>query len=210
MTALPRLFVAALVPVGLLAGCAKGRPKPIPWSSTSFTVTNVDALGPYDEAVLENKDLTLRFYVPRGGPCAQVIRREARVEYVVLGPLGEIRGNEETCDPVGIGSLRWLRDSRPRPPTKQISPRGQATFHVVYENKEVALVRGRFPLVGLVGWTGGEDTVAVLPKTPECARPIESGVASIEYKSSGPDVLYLLGPNGRCPIAGLARPALGE
>ena len=70
----------------------------------------------------------------------------------------------------------------------------------------MALARGRFPLVGYVGWTGGDDTVAVIPVTEECQEVIDREVSSIEYRSSGPTPLTLLTSNGRCALLGLAHP----
>ena len=109
------------------------------------------------------------------------------------------------CDSAGIGSLAEWRDRRARlsgPP----QPRAQASFRRTIADSDVIFVRGRFPLAGLVGWTSLADTVAVLPNTPSCRKRADEGVASLEFRQSGPDPLILVGSEEPCPLVGLLRP----
>ena len=61
-------------------------------------------------------------------------------------------------------------------------------------------------LAGLLGWAGGEDTLALVPRSDVCAPVLERGVASMEYRASGRLVLTLVGNAGQCPLHGFARP----
>ena len=42
----------------------------------------------------------------------------------------------------------------------------------------------------------------MLPVDPQCGRSIENGVASMEFRASGPRPLTLVGPRGLCVITG--------
>ena len=68
------------------------------------------------------------------------------------------------------------------------------------------MLRGMFPLSGYVGFGGGEDLIAVVHDTEECKAPIESGVASIEYRGKGKRALSIVGKSGLCEIRGLIQP----
>jgi hypothetical protein len=71
------------------------------------------------------------------------------------------------------------------------------------------LVRGRFRLAGLVGIPAGYDLVAMLPNDAACARPIESGVATMEFLAAGPVPYRLIGERQPCPVLGFASPLGG-
>jgi hypothetical protein len=85
-------------------------------------------------------------------------------------------------------------------------PRAQASFRTLYEDGDLVLLRGRFPLAFHVGWAGGDDSVAVVDNVARCRGPIESGVASMEYRPSGRNTLALVGSGGLCRIEGLILP----
>ena len=91
-------------------------------------------------------------------------------------------------------------------PEAPLNPTGTARFQPVYQDEEVALVRGRFPLTGLVNWAGGFDTIAVLPQTEACRRLIERGEATIEFRASGRMPLRMVSSGESCPIDGLVQP----
>ena len=77
---------------------------------------------------------------------------------------------------------------------------------MVFADESAVLLRGRFPLTSAVGWSGGYDTIAVVPNTAACEVPIERGVASIEFRPSGRDALTLVSKRGPCRIEGLIQP----
>jgi hypothetical protein len=110
--------------------------------------------------------------------------------------------------PVGIGSLAAWRDSRPRPQVGPL-PAKQADYRVEYQDRDLAMLRGRFPLLGLIAWPGMGDTLVVIPQTPACKPLLQQGVATIEYRVAGPDPYVLLVGGERCPIQGLIQP-VGE
>ncbi len=154
---------------------------------------------------------SLRFFFPDNDVCRKILRRDAAVIYVKRGPLGEVKNDAgERCEPVGIASLRAWRDRSSRPRTQTPVPRSHATFEVVHRDGELAYARGRFILASLVGWTNVDDTIAILPDTEGCQKPIESGFGSMEFRYSG-KVPYRLVAGGKdCPIVGFVRPAAAE
>lgn len=201
---------AALVAVATatfaLAACST-----IPGASEKYTVEAVIQRGPYLDAVLSRRDGNVRFFFPADAQdCRALIRSESAVDYVSLGSLGLVKGGDGLrCEPVGVGSLDWWRRRRGRPTAPPL-PRGTARYQLSYRDAEVAMVRGRFPLTGLVNWAGGQDTIAVLPETEICRRLYEQGEATIEYRASGPEPLRLLSGDSGCPIIGLIQPIAGS
>ena len=141
-------------------------------------------------------------------PCRNLLRVEAVVDYVSLGPLGQFQSGGVACDPTGIGSLAAWRDQRPRPEVGPL-PARQANYRLEYQDKDLAMLRGRFPLLGLIGWPGMGDTLVLLPQTQPCQALIQRSVATIEYRVAGPDPYVLLDDDERCPILGLLQP-IGE
>ena len=125
-----------------------------------------------------------------------------------LGPLGQFQADGVDCVPVGIGSLAAWRDERPRPQVGPL-PSKQANYRLEYQDKDVAMLRGMFPLLGLIAWPGLGDTIVVVPQTPPCQALMPQGVATIEYRVAGPDPYVLLDNEKRCALAGLIQP-IGE
>ncbi len=200
-----QLALAALA----LAACQPNKPLPLPGHKTGYVVEGNARRAGFLEVLIRNPDDEFRLFFAPVDECAARLVPETSVKYAESGPLGQIVLGEERCDPVGISPLAVLRDRHPRPYINRGAARRQATFREIYRDEEVGLARGRFPLVNLIGWSGGIDTIAVLPLTPNCLRPLDQGVASIEFRDAGPYPLFLIGPSGRCPILGLIRP-LGE
>ncbi len=193
---------AALCSLGA-TGCAS-----FPGSSSPWTVASVVQRGPYLDVNFSVDGSTRRFFTPTDEACRGMLHVEAIVDYVNLGPLGEFQAGAATCIPAGIGSLAAWRDERPRPQVGPL-PSKQANFKLEYQDKEVAMLRGFFPLLGLIAWPGMGDTLVVLPQEPACQALIPAGVATIEYRVAGPDPYVLLDNDKRCALAGLIQP-IGE
>ena len=88
-------------------------------------------------------------------------------------------------------------------------PARQADYRLEYQDKDLAMLRGRFPLLGLIGWPGMGDTIVLVPQTAACQPLLQKGVATIEYRVAGPDPYVLLAGDKRCPLLGLIQP-IGE
>jgi hypothetical protein len=200
--------------VALMLGCGgKGpaleQPSRFPGASTTYQVTSVFARGPYLDAVIEREGSNLRLFFPASDACRRVVRVEAVVEYKATSVPGKVKNAQEECDSVGIGSLRFWRDRRPRQ-SKQVIPRGRAEFRRVYQDSELTLVRGRFPYANQVGWAGGWDTLAALPRNAACDALVARGSASLEFRHAGPEPYRLVTGEGRCTIEAFLRPLPGD
>jgi hypothetical protein len=182
------------------AGC-----NTIPGMSTAWTVQSVAQRGPYLDATLVRGGEQRRYFLPASEACGGMLRPEASLELVSLGPMGQLQAGEAVCDPLGIGSLREWRESRARPTVGPI-PSRQATFRLDYEDAELVMLRGRFPLVGLIGFPGLGDTLVAIPQTDACRPLRQATVASIEYRVAGPDPYVLIAGELRCPVHGLIQP----
>ena len=192
-----RIALAMLV----LSACAGG----VPGSARESRVAYVTQRGAYLDAVLEGPDSTLRFFFPADETCREMLRKETWVEYVNLGTLGEVRRAELTCTPVGIASLEAWRSRRGRRLEGPL-PRSPVSFRVVYQDEEYVLARGRFPLASRIGWSGGDDSLALIPRIAACVPVIARGTGSMEFRVAGRDPFILVSAEGRCPIEGFVRP----
>jgi hypothetical protein len=177
-------------------------------SRIPMTVARVVPRGPYLQVWLRAPGLDLVSYAPADERCREVLAEELQVEYRSGGTGGATERAGLHCDAAGIGSLDEWRKRRPRPRTTSPVPSAPARFELIYEDEQIALVRGRFPLAGLLGWVGGDDSVAVIPNTPICQAPLRSGMATLQYFPAGRNVLALAAPAGLCPIEGLLVPPL--
>ena len=86
-------------------------------------------------------------------------------------------------------------------------PARQADYQVIYQDGDLAMLRGRFPLLGLIGWPGMGDTIVLLPQTESCRPLVERGTATIEYRVAGPAPYVLLDGDRRCAVLGLIQPS---
>lgn len=178
----------------------------LPGSAISMTVARVVPRGPYLEVWLRAPGLDLVSWAPADASCREILDEEQEVQYRSGGTGGSVERQGRRCDLSGIGSLEEWRKRRPQPRTKSPVPSAAASFEKIYEDAEIALVRGRFPLARLLGWVGGEDTVAAIPNTPICQRPLRSGGGTLQYFPGGRNVLALSSEGGLCPIEGLLVP----
>ena len=209
MRILPILVCTASLAVA--AGCS---PRRTAWElgaggfMTDMVVASAEQRGPYLDVVLSGHGLTLRTFTAASETCSALLVPESTVDYVERG-WGRFRRDELECDAIGIGDPLISRARTGRPRTNATIPREQATFSVLYEDEDVVLLRGRFPLARMIGWAGGVDSVAVLRNVPHCRRD-GSGVASMEFRGSGRNTLALVGPSGLCRIEGLIQPVPGS
>jgi hypothetical protein len=171
-----------------------------------MSVERVVPRGPYLEVRLRAPGLELVSWAPADEVCREVLDEEQEVLFRSGGTGGTAEREGRRCDFVGIGSLDEWRKRRPRPRTRSPVPSAPARFELIYEDAEIALARGRFPLASLLGWAGGGDSVAVIPNTPICQRPLRSGNAALQYFPGGRHVLALASERGLCPIQGLLVP----
>jgi hypothetical protein len=192
------ISLAALV----LGACTSASPLR---GSNVYEVSAVSQRGPYLDAVISKPDEVLRFYFENDETCRETVVLNARVEYLAVGRLGRVGRGGETCEAIGVASLQAWLSRRPRPRTRQ-KPRAQAAYRLRYEDSEVLLARGDFPLAGLIGWTGASDTVAVMPRSEVCLTAVERGVASMEYSTLAAQPFWLVVSNERCPITGFVQP----
>ena len=142
--------------------------------------------------------------------CREVFTPGGGVQYRSAGAFGVFVRGEQRCDATGLGSLHEWRDRRPRSSDRRPIVSGRATFERVYSDEEVTLLRGRFPLLGRIGFLQTGDDIVVVPNEPDCERAIREGQATLEYYQAGSHVFAFGGPKGRCPILGLVRPPATE
>lgn len=162
--------------------------------------------GRFLDAGVDTRRSKLRFFFPVNATCRAVVEGSGEASYSNHGPYGRLHRGDQSCDPVGLLSLRAWRDRRPRQTTRGGSPipRDAARYEIVYADEDLFLARGRFQLAGLVGWAGGYDTIAVFPNAPECEGILVRGEATMEYRDAGPEPLVLVDGRNRCPFLGFA------
>jgi len=175
-----------------------------------MTVVGVRERGPYLDVVVRDAKRTIRRLVRPTEACRFVLIPEINVGFQNRGIAGRFERADVRCDAVGFGDPLMSRSRRGRGNTGEVIPRDQATFRVLYEDADVILLHGRFPLASLVGFAGGDDCVAVVRNHPPCRRAIEGGVASLEFRPRGPNTLALIGGRKLCRIDALALPPIPE
>ncbi len=179
----------------------------VPGLRTEATVTDVVLRDVYLDVLLDSPFWSLRYFFPASEICRRILAPQASVTYVSLGPWGEIQdARKERCVPAGIGSLQTWRNRKPRPRSSSPIPRRPANFRIVHRDEDYAFARGFFPLAGAIGWTGGVDTIGVIPNTEPCRPLIEGGTASMEFRPVGPEPFRLVSAAGTCPLAGFIQP----
>lgn len=173
----------------------------------SAQVQSAELHGPILDVVLTG-EMSRRYFLSPTPDCRAVATPGATIRVSPSGPWGRLHLDDRTCIPSGIGSLRYWRNSRPKPDLGPL-PRSRVDFRVVFSDEKYALARGRFLLAAAVGWTRADDTVAVIPVSPECHPPLERGVASMQYHERGTYPFTLISDAGVCPILGFIRPGEG-
>ena len=181
----------------------------LPLVTTLFTVESLTPRAEILDAWLVREGLRLRFFTDDTPSCRDVLQAAREVRYSEWKLFGVLTAGEARCETRGIGTLDEWKRRQPRraASAETLAPRAQATFEVIHRDADVVLARGRFPLASAVGWTGGIDTIAVLPIDPHCESALEGGVASMESHAKGDAPLVLLGSDGLCTIEGLIRPS---
>ena len=179
----------------------------IPGTYTRATLSELRERADYLDAVVETAGYRFRFFFPRSEECRETLVEGSALQYAHLGSLGRVRRGDSHCDPIGILSLAQWRDRGPRQIRRPV-PRAQAKFEVFYRDEDLALARGRFPLAGEIRWTGGLDTVGVIPIDPDCESILSAGVASMQFRVAGKDPFVLVGEERFCTMLGFARPVL--
>ncbi|MDJ0790163.1 MAG: hypothetical protein QNK05_25495 [Myxococcota bacterium] len=177
-----------------------------PGAAPGASVLGVRERGPYLDVVVQDGDETQRRFVPVSPDCRFVLTAEARVAFHSSGLAGRFERSGVLCTAVGIGDPLMSRSNRGRGGMGELIPRGQANFRELYRDDDVILLRGRFPLVERVGFTGGDDCVAVVRNEPACRDAAEEGVASIEFRARGKNTLALVAGRELCRIDLLALP----
>lgn len=213
-TAAARLAVPVALAGAVAVACAGSGSRPqaaggpeapvVPPSGAS--VLGVRERGPYLDVLVRDGDTDHRRFVPRSPDCVFVLTPEARVAFSDTGIAGRFERSGVRCDAVGIGDPLMSRSRRGRGELGELVPRRQASFREFYRDADVILLRGRFPLVGRVGFAGGGDCVAVVRNRPACRQAAEEGVASIEFRARGPNTLALVAGRELCRIDLLALP----
>jgi hypothetical protein len=200
---------AAIAASLVLAACNTERTLYQMGFDTDVVVTRVEPRGGYLDATLQSGAGTIRLFVPPTEECRSVLAPETTVEFESVGA-GRVSRDGVECDAAGFGPVEELSRRRPDPTvaTSPI-PREQADWQVVHQDTEVSFLRGRFPLSFLVGWSGGEDTIAVVSSAPHCREIAARGVGSLEYRPRGEDTLALVGRDRLCRIEALIRPPPG-
>ncbi len=174
---------------------------------SNATASEITPRGEYLAFLVQSPGYAGELFV-RNSPTCQGILASPELVYDRSEAYGSVRAGDQECRVLGIGSLSYVRDLRPRPPIRG-RPREQANFKVEYRDDDVAIARGDFGLAGLLGWPLARDTLAVIPVSEECEGPLSRGVASLEYFASGGPPLVLIGEKGNCPIVGLITPSAG-
>lgn len=175
-------------------------------AGSDMSVSRVKMRGGFLDTTLAGSGWSLRTFLPANEVCTRVTRGEASVRYLSSGPYGTVERDGERCEASGMGSLREWRNKQPRGGDGSMIPSGRAEYRIVYQDEEVVFLRGRFPQTGRLGFTGMGDTIAVVPNSALCQRPIKAGSSTIEFFPGGRNVLTLSSSEGRCPIEGLIRP----
>jgi len=196
-----RAALACAVGAAGVPGCST-----LPGATRASIVQSVVERGGVLDAQIAREGSVQRFFAPTSEPCRKLMKKEAAIEYVSLGPLGQFRSGDTTCAPNGIGSLAVWRDQRPRPKVGPLPSRA-ASYQVVYQDADVAMLRGLFPMLGLIGWPGMGDTIAVVAQSPACQALIQRGSANVVYRVAGPDPYVMLDGEMQCPLEGLIQPS---
>jgi hypothetical protein len=201
------LYVA--MAAGLVAACSKDQlvvASGLPLGSASTRLSLNAERGDWLDVDVETGGRSYRFFLPDSEACRLLFKSEAAVRYANSGSFGRLATDETACDPSGILSLAAWRDRGPRNPRADVIPRSRSEFReVVYDDADMSLVRGRFLLAREIGFVGGGDSIAVIPKLPECAGLLSQREASMEFRVAGKTPYVLINGTERCPVLGFVK-----
>ena len=213
--AIPRIASAAALALAASVVLSACSPEKALWQSgvqlpgvdKTMRVERLVTRGDYLDAILAGGDFVIGVYLPNNDACSTIFHEGVEVNYLEGAPGGMYKQDDWVCHSAGIGTLIEWRKRRPRPRnTGSIVERGRANYKVVYQDDEVTFLRGRFPLTGLLGFVGFDDTIAVVLNTPECEAPIGRTTSTMEYYPTGKKVFTLVSTQGQCLITGLITP----
>jgi hypothetical protein len=203
-----RLGSAALVAATALA-CTTDKfvmGSGLPLGNASTSVSLIAERGDYLDVRSQAGGKSYRFFLPNSEACRALFVSEKPVSYSNEGVFGRFSQGEAICHPVGILSLAAWRDRRPRPQSSAVIPRSQALLkQIVYEDDDLTLVRGRFLLASQIGFTGGEDAIAVIPKEEACVGVPTSETASMEFRVAGKRPFTIVNGRRLCPLLGFVK-----
>jgi len=168
-------------------------------------VIGVVERGPYLHARFQLRTGEIDFLFPGTEPCRRILRPGAILGYSKAGTFGRMSLGEDRCDAVGTMSLARWRDRIARRQMASPAPTDTARFREQWRDEEYIFVRGRFPLVNLMGLSS-YDILVALPNVPICQRLLQRGEATIQYARAGPKPYRLISSGGQCILAGIAMP----
>ncbi len=172
-------------------------------------VARISEVGPWEDklvarVVTERFDQRLVF--DPTPDCHAVLQSETRVNFRNVGTFGRMSTPEAVCNPIGTLSLEsWFTARAARGPRGQ-APRAVSQYRVVGSDETRTFLRGRFPLVGVIGIPGGMDMIVAIPRSDVCAPLLDVQVAQMEFRRRGAPLVLI--PQGReeCPCLGVIRP----
>jgi hypothetical protein len=179
----------------------------LPGIDKTMSVQRLVARGDYIDAILSGSDFVIEVYLPNNEACGAIFREGVEVNYLEGAPGGVYKKDDWVCTSAGIGTLKEWRNRMPRPRnTGSVVERAFAKYQLVYQDADVTFLRGRFPLSARLGFVGLDDTIAVVPNSPECEAPIGRNTSSMEFYQTGKKVITLVSTHGQCLILGLIAP----
>ncbi len=199
------LTLAVLVGCQTEAGQKVERGIGTPGATVPAKIHSVVARGEFLDTLIEGNKVPPRLFFRSADGCDNVLVVGHIVEYVMSGTWGRLRSGEATCDPVGIGDPTWWRSRQSRG-SGRMNPTAPTPYTKIYQDQEIALLRGRFPLTTRIGWSSYGDTIAVIPSEPPCTNLLDQTIATMEYRATGDAALVLMTREGTCRIVGLIAP----
>ena len=129
-----------------------------------------------------------------------------RVNYRNAGNFGRLTSPNDSCDLIGTLNLEAWFGQRSAPRSRAPNPRATATYRVVGSDDSWTYLRGRFPLVGIVGIPGGIDVVVAVPHSPICDLLLERTLVQMEFRRRGTPLVFMARGREECPCEGVIRP----
>ncbi len=176
-----------------------------PGATIPAKIHSVVERGDFLDTLIEGHRVPPRLFFRTADGCKDVLIEGDTVEYVMSGTWGRLRSGEVSCDPAGIGEPTWWR-SRRSPTGGRGNPSAPTPYTKIYQDEEIALLRGRFPLTARIGWQSFGDTIAVIPTESPCTNLLDRTIATMEFRRIGDAALVLMTREGACQIVGLIAP----